>query len=395
MPIVATISLDFARFSSFAETPPNQGLYRNPVSPRNFARYSLYNRDFPLENFKINDNAYLTYEGGFLTEDDKINFKNSDFEIRTVAGTNQGGNLFVSGSSKFFSNIDILTRDGEPKNHVTNVRRLQDVNDLKVNTYDTDAMTVGDFKNYMYQPGMIMFFRGTFDFIRNNLPYWRICALPDANQTVTSYTGQQVTIPNLLGKFFPGSQPVDVLNPTPNGYLTGNIGGHDAIKLTLEETPIHNHNVKISLTGQEKPTLTGHTTFFNTGGTITVSNSYARTCSVLNKTCTCGCKETGRRTSCTCGEVCEPFGGNCWCCGRKTTVFCGGTGPNVTTTAPSNVTSVTSLNITTYKWRTIKSNHIPALITSQGESDRGGGLAHENRPQFYTLIPIIYVGVAR
>jgi hypothetical protein len=384
MPAVASISIEYGSFSSFTQTPPNNGLYINPVNSRTLAQYALYNRDFPDENFKLSDNEYLSYVGGFLTEEDKINFKNSDFILRNTTNQ-QGGNLYVSGTSKFFSNINVADIDGNSKNNIRNVRRIKDVGDLRVTTYDTDAMTVGDFKNYLYQPGMIVYYKGTLDSIRANLPFWRVCAPPDAGQTFTTPAGQTVTVPNLFSKFIPAAQPTDV-TPPGNSYKTTETGGYDAIKLSVEEMPKHNHNIILRISGDEDPQLGGIQTFRKSGGTITQEYSRARACSYKGASCTCGMEHIGKKRHCWDGgvtgisEICA------------STVTCKRTGPFISFVNAVDVTSVTGISITGYLHRVIKNKPFPAKIVRQGELFKGSSLSHENRPMFYTLIPIIYVG---
>lgn len=391
MPAVASISIEYGKFSSFTQTPPNNGPFINPVNSRVFAQYALYNRDYPDQNFKIDDNTYLSYLGGFLTEDSKINFKNSDFEIRNTTAS-RGGNLYVSGTSKFFSNINVADIDGNPKNNIRNVRRIKDVNDLKVTAYDSDALSVGDFKKYLYHPGMIVYYKGTLDSIRSTLPFWRICAPPDSGQIYTTPEGQTVVVPNLFSKFIPCSQPVDTV-PDGGSYKTENTGGFDAIQLTLDEMPIHNHSIVLTITGQEDPVLGGAQTFRagnadDSSGKVNLSYSQARLCNYKGGSCKCTVGHVGRRRRC---DV-DFLGVEIWC---GTTVTCSRGGPNYDYVAAVNVTSVTSLNINSYSYRLLKHQYFPARITRQGETLKGNDVSHENRPMFYTLIPIIYVGEAR
>jgi hypothetical protein len=80
MPVVAQISVDFANQNNIT-IGANQTNTR-AVGPLSLARYCLYNRELPEVNFGLNDSTYLSYDGGFITAGDKVNYKHSDLQIR-------------------------------------------------------------------------------------------------------------------------------------------------------------------------------------------------------------------------------------------------------------------------------------------------------------------------
>jgi len=141
---------------------------------------------------------------------------------------------------------------------VFGVRRLTNINDYIGTTYDTDAMTVGDVKAYVFQKGMVMMWAGprsgNFDSNGlgiNNLQGWGLC-------TGTSYTFNGVTTisPDLRNRFVIGASSHDgtkwVANITGSETQVG--GSKDAVIVQ------HNHNTTVQESGAHNHTITdnGH-----------------------------------------------------------------------------------------------------------------------------------------
>jgi len=392
MAAVGTINLNYARIGDYNQTLPQD---QNPNNPITIAQYCLYNREFPGNNFNINNHNYLAYEGGFITEDDKISFKDSNLEIRTGEPTpSSGGNLSVSGNSTFFSNINLLSQAGQVVNTVKNVRRLNSVNELNSTIYDRDPIALGDFKRFFYQPGMMTFYNGTWENLRDNMPLWRICAAPDAGLTinVTYADGSvgTVTVPNLLGKFLPGAKPLD-LEAGDTEYRYGSTGGVDAVKLSEDQMRSHSHGISVTLQNNSAPTLGGGLTYYSGGGIVSISSRVAAgVCSTGGYTCPgCTCSATCRIAKCRDDDG-DPKPRNCTysLCSRATNCQTSFFGPSYT----SIITNVTQAG---YTFRRLKFQTTTPSIAVQSEQNRGNNQAHENRPQFFGLIPIIYVGVKR
>lgn len=82
MPVVAQISVDFANQNNIVDGRLQTN--SKAVGPLALARYCLRSREksSPSENFGNNDQTYLTYDGGFISAGDKVNYKHSDFQVR-------------------------------------------------------------------------------------------------------------------------------------------------------------------------------------------------------------------------------------------------------------------------------------------------------------------------
>lgn len=407
---VAQISIRYAPFSSFQSVPLTTERY--PVTPRVLAQYALYNRDYKSSNYGLDNNDYLTYEGGFITEDSKLNTKYSNFEIRTQENdSSRGGNLSVSGANVdiaavFQNNISILSQSNTIVNKVINVKSLSAVQDYVSGSFNTDAMTVKDFKRFNYTPGMIMQWYGSFSDLTTQMPYWRLCAPPHAGQTFNG-----IFVPNLLGRFIPGAVPTDRSVKNTSLYRTGSAGGVDAVNLIMNQMPTHHHNVRLTFndptprfvrSGVDRPVGTVLT--YAVGGgineNIMASNRYG-TCT--NKGITCCCNENRwTETKCwglavPCGLSCSWSGCSikyCWICNYKTYDKCDGWKCRGITgrTAASVATVGLDASMTPYVSRRFSYKNVEANIISQSETDRGGSQPHENRPLFYGLAYIIYVG---
>jgi hypothetical protein len=423
---VATINIDYANNTHFNQSVP---LDSKPLNAKIFAEYCLYNRG--LNNFGIDNRAYLAYEGGFVTIEDKINFKKSNLEItKTFPSNSSGGNFIVRGESSFLGDIDIKSGINIVENTIINVRHLESIDELTSTAFDKDPISIKDYKRFHYQPGMIIFYNGTWENLRDNMPFWRICAAPDAGTQVTARFAdgqtEQITIPDLLGKFIPGARPGDINQTSDTNYTTKDVGGFDAISLNIDQVPSHNHDVVVTITGDEAPEFTGVKKFISGGKVITVGTTdYARKCAASSISCTC--VATGKY-KCRCTNSCpndcqgdQPVTG-CWrdkacpsgLCSQKkgpedwTGCDCYGGDRSITWdcgidrrkslaggAAGGGANSVTQVNINSYLFRTLKFESFLPVKTSETEDDIGNGQPHENRPKFYGLIPIIYVGVKR
>ena len=370
MPRVSQIAANFATINSFA--PPVDLI---SVSPLTLARYALRNRD--KAGFGQNDFTYLTYEGGFITEVNKINVKLSDFNIKN--------NLFVNGGVFFKNNINLMPPSGIPQT-IRNVKALDGPGAFAGAAFDNDALIVGDWRNYMFEPGMIMLWSATFEELGRDLPNWRLCAPPHAGSVVFN-----TFVPNLLGLFVAGSIPKpsgDDVTPTTasneNGYRTGATGGFDFVGLSIPEMHKHKHNVSM-VANNPAPQITGQATFAYTGGGYTPTGNDAG----ANNNATVECTNTdGACTSvCNCprcdGVVqrgCAVVGGTCY-------------GYYLPDTAALNVGITSGFSMKAYNTATVSLvNNQRPRIENQAEQSRGGNQWHENRPKYYALAYIIYVG---
>jgi len=391
MPEIAKISVDYSNFNDF--TIADRRKSNKPINALTLARYCLYNRDLP--DFGLNNSVYLAYTGGFITQESKINTKYSDFQIKRRSTSN--GNIYVSGASNFFGGISLgRNASSQATSNIKNARILNNIDELKGSNFNNDPLTLKDFKNFMYHPGMITLYNGTWEDVRDKMPFWRICALPDAGAIVntTSPGGDPITVrvPNLLGRFLPGSQPVDIPEGGEYFYKTGNTGGHDAIKLNVSQVPRHDHNVNITWTGDEPPIVTGLGNFARGGGIISVVNETGRRCNFRRVRPKCGCKNG------TCTTRCIEEDKNKKCTKTASTSECKNLNNDqgvLEYTSSKNIATVTSLNIESYGLRTLKLNNRLPRIISQTQQTVGSDGQHENRPLFYGLVPIIYVGVKR
>jgi microcystin-dependent protein len=398
MSAVAQISISYAPFSSFNTIPLEND---RPVTPRVLAQYFLYNRNL-APSYGLTNNDYLTYDGGFITQDSKLDIKYSDFEIRTEEGQpNRGGNLTVNGertarAGVFRNNISIISQNNTITNRITNVKRLDSLDDFIGSQYDSDAMTVGDYKRFAHFPGMIMMWSGSFQDLESQMPYWRLCAPPHSGQTING-----ITVPNLLSKFVPGSIPADRPRSSNNTlYTTGDTGGTDGASLTMSQMPGHHHNVVFSFNdpmprftrnGQSQ-LLTYRPRYGVAGGGIamTITANNVGVCDDKGITCTCEGSDRSERycaRKVLCADVKKGFS----CCRYSYRYWCT-LSSSVTQVPAGNVTVITSATVKDYVQKTFSFTNTSASITTQGQSNRGNNDIHENRPSFYTLAYIIYVG---
>jgi len=300
------------------------------VTPFTLSRYFLYNRDLPTNTQNGRSiNDYIRYRGGFITAGDKVNSKYSNFTTNNT--------ITVYLTSNFHSGINMLG-----SNRIYHLRRIGTIDQLISETRDNEALTIGDFKRYSYHKGMIMMWSGTYETLQNNLPYWRLCAPPHSGNTINN-----VLVPNLQGKFIMGGYPRNGSTPR-----VGDLGGSNRVQLTISNLPTHAHSYNIQLAGAVGSLSTaegGALTFYTGGGDIIDGNNIQ------------GHADDGRS-----GRT------------RGTTI-------SGVTRLPYNFTTITiptQPNVAFIR---------PSSIAPNTE-DRGGNQSHENRPPFYALAYIIYVG---
>jgi hypothetical protein len=361
---VNAITIDYTKLTntenSFTRTPLQDNISVDALS---FARYALYNRDRATTNFGIFDYEYLAYDGGFLTETDKLNTKNSNLEIKQ--------NFTVDETSTFNRSINVASSDGRNLNRVRNLKGVDSINDMASSLYDNDALAIKDFRKYLYQPGMIALWNGTWSDLKAKMPFWRLCAPPDAGRN-----HGDIFVPNLLSKFIPGSVPSDI---SSTKYKTGATGGLDGVTIDEEKMPRHTHVVSMTAS-DDSPTFTGTTSFAYGGGDISTDGSGG------NNSCAHGSWNCG--VECRCVNQCNAL----FCQGQ-----CNKKAEGNPAGAASNSSFIASVYIDSPKFTygTILPQPFPAVITDQGEDSIGGDNFHENRPRYYTLCYIIYVGVKR
>jgi hypothetical protein len=82
MPAVAQISVDFAQRSNLQKGTEQTNT--KAVGPLLLSQYTLHNREKTGagESFGYFDKNYLSYDGGFITAGDRVNYKHSDLQIR-------------------------------------------------------------------------------------------------------------------------------------------------------------------------------------------------------------------------------------------------------------------------------------------------------------------------
>ena len=374
---VARISIEYANLGDFQSISNRAG----PkdlivVNPLTIANYALRNRD--KAGFGLNDPEYLTYDGGFLTEDDKLNIKYSNFEIKNTSTS--GGNFSALDVSVLYSDININQK------LVSNLKTLDTPENFLSPKTDNNPLTVKDFKDFNFYPGQIVAWQGSWDKLKIELPNWRLCAPPDSGKLINN-----IRIPNLLGDFVIASQPTDLKDP--NGTygedqpFTGITGGVDAVWLNETQMPRHTHTVDLSAT-DIKASLTGSNTFVYDGGFAKRTAGTARNCT--HKSMTCCCRFNNRVWK------------DCWAVGWQT--FCKMKCECQTYCSSNSYQNASNVNASVYgnftqgsyqKRRLQWDGSNGVKITSQTEQNRGGSNAHENRPEFYTLAYIIYVGVPR
>lgn len=91
MPAVAQISVDFANLNNLRSGVAGSiQVNTKAVGPLTLTQYCLRSLEKANENFGLNDANHLTYDGGFLTAGDKINYKHSDLKIRENLDVDKG-----------------------------------------------------------------------------------------------------------------------------------------------------------------------------------------------------------------------------------------------------------------------------------------------------------------
>lgn len=332
------------------------------VCPTTLAQYFLYNRttEGRGSNFGLNRPEYLNYPGGFITTESRVDTKHSDLHVEK--------NLFVSLTANFNTGFDMRNFEvGKTTARLTNIRRLPSIDILVNQSREDEVITIGDFKKYHYYPGMIMMWSGTFADLQRYLPFWRLCAPPDAG---SSFPG--VTVPNLLGRFIMGGSYSDYTSKDnftpPRNFGTptkiGIAGGEDFVKLVPNNLESHNHENYIDFTG-----------------------GYADLWSVDEGT------TSPRRglTFYTDGGTFKP---------QTPLVSHSGGSPGGNNTTQGPWTTIDGVTRETFATTTISRTYTPVVLTRPSlqrddRENRGGDLVHENRPPYYALAYIIYVGVPR
>lgn len=362
------------------------------VTPLSIAQYALYSIEKEDENFGVEDAIYLGYKGGFITQGNKLNIKQGNFNI-----TN---NLTVRKQTRFNKNIDLsnnritnLIRKGSLQNSSTISQFVNSVYNTKQN--DNDAMTVGDMREFRFVKGTVMMWSGSYASLVDNLPLWRLCAPPDSDTTPVN----GVTVPNLEGRFILAGGYSNVtggnvyqpkfatyqnttITSTQNfgGSINLNIGttgGFNTIALTLQQIPVHNHGIsfeKTENTGQLSINSNRYGNLRN--GSFTyfrkpINNEGEVTVSTRNSNDECVSREN---FSCN-----NPCGGGRLVCSVNL---------HPGTFSLKSVKYGTTVNSTP--------NVVDAPVTSTiSDIFVGNTLSHDNRPPFIVLGYIIYVGVKR
>lgn len=237
-------------------------------------------------------------------------------------------------TSNFHSGLNMLD------NRIRDLRRLGTIGILTGETRDNEALTVGDFKKFSYYKGMIMMWSGTHDQLTKNLPYWRLCAPPHSDSSPVN----TVVVPNLQGKFIMGGRSAGSASPK-----VGDTGGGNRIKLVVDNLPTHKHNYNIVLAGAQG-SLGPNTTFYTGPNTITNGNNTQQHA------------HTGKDGTQVISDTI-----------------------NLVTRNP-----ITNTEITIPPQQSVQFRR-PSSISPNTEN-RGGDETHENRPPFYALAYIIYVG---
>ena len=324
------------------------------VSPLQLAKYFLYNRDLGRSTDYGRDvEGYLRYPGGFITVGDKVNTKYGNLTIEK--------NLTVTLSANLNKGFDIFNKNGVNKNRIKNIRQIPTAIEFYKTYRDDELVTVGDFKKYGYYRGMIVMWSGTWENLRENLPFWRLCAAPDAGFNVES----GVTVPNLQGLFIMGgsytpSQSFDNYTP-PRPFSTptaiGDTGGANSVTLTQNQLKTHKHDYSVTF-----------------GGGFSTLKSY-----VWN-----GVTEGAETTNSF------VYGGGALVVPAQPYTISGGA-----------YTTVCTLGQNAYTTTQVNFSYTPIVISRPSNSaansfeNRGGSLPHENRPPYYALAYIMYVGVGR
>lgn len=339
------------------------------ITPTVLSRYFLYNRSLGISsNFGLNDESYLNYSGGFLTVDSKLDTKFSDFSIEK--------NLTINLSSVFVKGFDMRNINGVNTNRITNIKSVERINDLISQNFDNEAISVGSFKRFWYHKGMIMMWSGSYNDLLQYLPFWRLCAPPDSGNTING-----VSIPNLQGKFIMGGSyqnytSYDNFNP-PRAFSSttiGSEGGQNNVTLTIANLPPHNHSYNI-VTGDGTVSVSTREgsppTFYTSGGGILGGGN-----TTFDFT---GPPRLRRRDR------------------PNQRLHSGGTGSDDFNTTEGPWDTIATIARDNILSTIISNTHDPIKFErlSQGQEDKGNGESHENRPPFYALAYIIYVGVPR
>lgn len=382
-PAIAQINLIFSSLESIQNT---ESLANDPsskiptlelISPLAVAQYSLYNTDLEDENFGNDDNIYLVYEGGFLTQENKVNSKKSDFELR--------GNLTIRQNTSFYNSID-LTNNSIRNVKSKDTRFVEEV--YKDTASDSEAMTIGDFRRNSFDKGMIVMWSGSYGELVDQLPNWRLCGRPDSD----AGTVNGVNIPNLESFFIVGAaytgnntyQPRDNFNATfktPTTLSIATSGGFNAISLTLAEMASHSHEIQMAVAGGQVNFTPPDIALVSGGGTVSLSlTNAANQCVIfpLSPSCTAG--------------GCE---GRSWCSGSWvgcTPVSCSA-GAYPIHGGGCTISSGTYKGA--YAYGTLTLVDAPLALNTLTEQTIGIDEAHENRPPYYVLGYIINVGKDR
>lgn len=348
------------------------------VTPLVVAQYALYNRDLEEENFGLDDSFYLGYKGGFITAGDRVNFKKSDLLLRA--------NVTVRKNATFYKTVSL------ENNSIRNVAQKFErfVPEVFGSTaFDHEALTVGDFRRNCHTKGMIMMWSGTYADLVRNLPYWRLCAPPDSNVAVEN----GVAVPNLEGFFIINGaytdhnryQPTDNATPTrlfgaARTFSHGVSGGFNAISLKIGEMPRHHHDVQFSITeGEISFQGSGGLRIMYAGGEISVKDT---------RTAKDACN-VNIPTGSGCGSGNFTQGGGS-CPGPPACTMSGHTTFHPTGYSIRSDFGTNPFNSGTMTWL-----DNPVGKSNFTQNNVGIGSSHENRPKFYVLGYIIYVGRAR
>ena len=366
------------------------------INPLVVAQYMLYNRELEEVNFGLDDNVYLGYPGGYLTVGNKVNTKYNPFSIL--------GNFSVYNKTEFFQDISLRNpRVGQTPGSTlefNSIRNVFQYNNTFINIYGNDnvnseALSVGDFRRGTHHKGMVMMWSGTYSDLENNLPYWRLCGPPDSGSTVNG-----VTVPNLIDTFVISSGYTDSQAPDNNRHqpidnagrnfgnainlVVGSTGGFNSLDLTLNQMPVHNHEVELNVVDGGSFSITGKNTPIAIGGGNLINPTSAIAKDRCLRSFSCDNKQTcSNKGNQICGRVdsCDATAGGS--CTALKTFYASGT--SVISTGISNNAFPTG---------TLTLND-PAVTWTFSEDDRGSFVNHENRPDFYTLAYIVYVGVKR
>jgi microcystin-dependent protein len=322
------------------------------VTPLTLSKYFLYDASSPSTNFGQNIPNFLNYPGGFITVGNKVNVKYSDFTIQnnftttSIAFLNRGFNMTNS------TTLNV--------NRIKNVKRLTSTASLFNETNDDKLLTVGDYKLFSFYRGMLMMWSGSYDKLKKHLPFWRLCANPDAGLDASG-----VTVPNLQGLFIMA------------GSSAGATGGLNQVTIQQSQLESHQHNNTIAFAG-------GNSRIY--GVDIDANGNEVA------------------------GEVAAQFmTGGVDLTVPAALTHSGGTGTQAWNTldvktgygANSSWTTVASVEQTGVQTTTLTTSIVPIVITRPSLSIennfeiRGGDAPHENRPPYYALAYIIYVGQNR